>query len=1436
MDRRMDTENNPRSVSRNTETHSLPSSSPMQSDAVHVTASRLNERRNGGRENRRVESRGQERGEMRGQGRREMRGQGRREMRGQERREMRGQGRGATRGHGRGEMGGQGRGETRGQERGGMRGQERGEMRGQERGQERGEMRGQERGGQERGEMKGQERGEARRQERGEIGENMQRSTGGGGWGERREQNHRRNEECGGEKKRRQYEEYLTLRDVEDGLRKGSLIEGVLRISKGQTDSAFVPDIANPTWTDFFIPGRKDRNRAIHDDRVVLQVYPHQEWKTTEDRDAFLLAETAAPSSSSTSGQEEGGQTSRTAEESLELVKDGRLLRTAKVVYVYLEPLSWEEKDALHAFYCREDESDKKTTNGKQMKEEEKANDKSKEDGEGREEEGGTEKKREENVDKTRTIQEPQDSQGDGEEEKGSRQRLTDHSTSSTATAPIEEEAGVEEEEEKSKSPSPVSLPSWRERKLLRNRQFICTLRGNHLNAGILPEDDTTIGPRDSILRAVPIDKRINWILIPLAEAQKWERLPGVLDKQRLYLVNADVWDCYNVLPRGSILACIGPSTAVSAIEKAVVSANDLYVNALPHGPDVLRETDEVVARVEESLEEEISRRVDLRGSRRIFTIDPTTARDLDDAIHIHRLDPSVWTGKIPEYEIGVHIADVSHMLRRSSLTDDEARRRCTTVYLPHVVFPMLPRALCDSLCSLHPGSPKLTFSVTFRVKEDGTLVHTWRPRCYKSAIESCCRFNYDQVQILIDGGNIPTEDRPHVSTSLSSSSSSTKLRSNSTEDRENECSLQENKKDAHSAEETLREKKKRITLGQCGCFVYFSTETNEHQEDDRKDKGENSDSQNRSLLFDSQEKKRAGAREDYTACKDGQKEERERIYWRRECCGRCERCCRCCSEGGTEMTMTPGGGGGLCTAEVDGRSIVSGGRGGRTQDGKGRNSCEVSWELLVKDLKLLDDLTCRIRKKRFDDGSIIMHKTALLYDLDERQRPMGWHLEEHSRSHCLIEELMLLANRLVAQKLLDSPIHDLAVLRYHPAPLPKPLRSLANFLRQRKIDVDFSTSSKAWASLQKLRRSHGSAVVVAIEVLLRKSLKLALYYVSKETTKAHYALNFSEYTHFTSPIRRYADVLVHRLLTCLVEWEGLKQSTERHDEGQSCQTVKSDAVPTGNRYKMDEKQSREGKKDKDTRQPRRKRADLSAFSTQEEDDTQGCFEEETNEEEEEEEENEKDGEAEEMSEEVKALREHVMQVCGTADELETMCSSCNGKRLTSKEAQEQCRAYFFALLLRTITITTKPHATVGVVLMIQDRSFVVFLPLLDKELRLCFFTEDSRETQLSRVPEHLQGQLTLPVSFDDVATAQVSVTWKREKVGEEGEDNEVDEVKVEVVKTFSTVPVFVVPVNTVPPDVMVTMISPFSPEYEKARACEKEALRLFLVSLCPAF
>lgn len=105
------------------------------------------------------------------------------------------------------------------------------------------------------------------------------------------------------------------------------------------------------------------------------------------------------------------------------------------------------------------------------------------------------------------------------------------------------------------------------------------------------------------------------------------------------------------------------------------------------------------------------------------------------------------------EYEVGVHIADVSHFVRPGSQMDAEAARRCTTVYLPDRNFPMLPRKICDELCSLNPGEDKLSYSVIFRVKEgDASLVtaenSTWIGR---TAIRSCCKLNYGEAQKVLN-------------------------------------------------------------------------------------------------------------------------------------------------------------------------------------------------------------------------------------------------------------------------------------------------------------------------------------------------------------------------------------------------------------------------------------------------------------------------------------------------------------------------------------------------------------------------------------------------------------------------------------------------------------------------------------------------------------
>lgn len=148
-----------------------------------------------------------------------------------------------------------------------------------------------------------------------------------------------------------------------------------------------------------------------------------------------------------------------------------------------------------------------------------------------------------------------------------------------------------------------------------------------------------------------------------------------------------------------------------------------------------------------------------LRGRRdyrqeRIFTIDPTTAKDLDDALHINELED----GRI---EIGVHIADVSHFVTHESNVDVEAARRTTTVYLVDRVIPMLPKPLCEIACSLNENVERLAFSCVWTMNRDGTLAKkkskgngkksendVWYGR---TVIKSCARLDYATAQNIID-------------------------------------------------------------------------------------------------------------------------------------------------------------------------------------------------------------------------------------------------------------------------------------------------------------------------------------------------------------------------------------------------------------------------------------------------------------------------------------------------------------------------------------------------------------------------------------------------------------------------------------------------------------------------------------------------------------
>lgn len=140
--------------------------------------------------------------------------------------------------------------------------------------------------------------------------------------------------------------------------------------------------------------------------------------------------------------------------------------------------------------------------------------------------------------------------------------------------------------------------------------------------------------------------------------------------------------------------------------------------------------------------EDKLKDRKDFRETT-TFTIDPADAKDFDDAISLKEMPNG-------DYEIGVHIADVSHFVEEGTELDKEARHRGTSIYLVDRTIPMLPEVLSNDLCSLNPNEPKYAFSAVFVMSKDGVVKERWFGR---TLIESDKRFTYEEAQEILDRG-----------------------------------------------------------------------------------------------------------------------------------------------------------------------------------------------------------------------------------------------------------------------------------------------------------------------------------------------------------------------------------------------------------------------------------------------------------------------------------------------------------------------------------------------------------------------------------------------------------------------------------------------------------------------------------------------------------
>ena len=234
----------------------------------------------------------------------------------------------------------------------------------------------------------------------------------------------------------------------------------------------------------------------------------------------------------------------------------------------------------------------------------------------------------------------------------------------------------------------------------------------------------------------IPDDRKM-YVQIRISKDSAASGLKSTFKKDDKVQVRLNSWTDAKVMPTGSVIKVLGAKGNNNVEMESIVLEKGFQVG---FPPAVEKEADEIERTSKDVSPAELAKRRDMRGTL-TFTIDPFDAKDFDDAISFKDMGGG-------RYEIGVHIADVSHFVRPGTALDKEAVKRGCSVYLVDRTIPMLPEALSNGLCSLNPHEDKMSFSAIFVIDDQAHIHERWFG---KTVMNSTHRYTYETAQAALE-------------------------------------------------------------------------------------------------------------------------------------------------------------------------------------------------------------------------------------------------------------------------------------------------------------------------------------------------------------------------------------------------------------------------------------------------------------------------------------------------------------------------------------------------------------------------------------------------------------------------------------------------------------------------------------------------------------